>query len=1167
MVRPAPASPDPGGAARAWTFTFLAAVGILVTFFLAYQQRAPLESARLEVQRSTEAVSSVEAIASRVAEAERSRFAFGQSADPELVKEARASLQQALDERDRLSPHLQSSAAQRQRLELLTGLLHDALDLRLPGEPGSLFPRAQATPEPKVSASPKLPKGRRVPKVKTPPIPVEPPAPTPLPKVRELGDLTRAVLRDLVRDETQSRSLALSTLQVETRATERILGAGLGVCFLLVGASFFTARSGFEGMRRSLRTQVGLAADSLEMLRAVDDGLAVFNPDQGILTGVNDRFLDMTGYPRGQLLTENPPVLLPLDADAPSGDTARLMQKAVRDGASSSLLRIKERTGGERVVRVSFRRIQVGGDLRVLGVFTDVGVMRSELLAAAAERDRLKALFGPAAAPCILLDPVTSRVVEATPAAGALFGCSPETLVEGGLDPLSPGAPPFSREALLSHFERAINQEPQSFEWTSPDTHGRVVDFRVELQRIVLGEADLLLAVLQDTHGERRLHERITTLESELGAAGAREKALQHSSVETAKLVQKLQAEVSSAADQEVKRKEEYQRLRDASKKEKDLFEPLRAAAAGTPGILFALDALGVYRVLEGRGLLKLGLAPGELVGKNASETPRGIPRTPEILKRALAGERFNAREEIGGLWWEIHLAPLEDAQGKAAGCAGSAIEVTERERGARSTQERLENLVGLLDASPEAYLLTDREGLVTFVGGGAFPGLGLDPHETLGKRLEEITPEPGDWKEAIEKSSHLGSAPVAWLSGGESFKGRLMAVKRDDPGGPGFLAVLWPSGREIPDISPENWIGVAEAAPAGLLSLTPEGQVVKLNAEAALLLGRPLAECLGKTLLDLAPEAWWDAWRAILEKARQAPVIDEPLNLARVDGGEIELLASLTPLGQPGRPVGLVLLIRDLAVRTREEQATRNYLARLEQSQKEVLSATTPVVGRLMEDIERIRRHAAGLKDRAGWAINPEGQEHLDHLDSSARNATVRLERWFEYQWVLSRELHCVALDLSLVARETSEGFSELRQKTKATFTIEDLPVVEADPDYLRIMFKHLFDNSLKHARPGVPLEIEVRGQVIRPPEKSQSPGWCQMEIEDNGVGMDEERLEGLFKPIPLGEEITPGGAGMGLLVCRRILERHGGTVSARSEPGKGTTIIVVLPLFQKKA
>jgi PAS domain-containing protein len=201
-----------------------------------------------------------------------------------------------------------------------------------------------------------------------------------------------------------------------------------------------------------------------------------------------------------------------------------------------------------------------------------------------------------------------------------------------------------------------------------------------------------------------------------------------------------------------------------------------------------------------------LGLAPGQLVGEKAEGAPRGILRNAETLRRALAGERFHVREQIAGIHWDLQVAPLEDASGKKEGCIGTALEVGAEAapQASKAAQERLDVLTALLEASPQAYLVADAEGKVTFGGGGAFAGLGLDPKETTGRRLEELTPEPGDWQEALDKAQQDGSAPVAWRSSGEPFKGRLTALKDPQGGRMGFGSVLWPV-RETPEGPPRT--------------------------------------------------------------------------------------------------------------------------------------------------------------------------------------------------------------------------------------------------------------------------------------------------------------------------------------------------------------------------
>ena len=133
----------------------------------------------------------------------------------------------------------------------------------------------------------------------------------------------------------------------------------------------------------------------------------------------------------------------------------------------------------------------------------------------------------------------------------------------------------------------------------------------------------------------------------------------------------------------------------------------------------------------------------------------------------------------------------------------------------------------------------------------------------------------------------------------------------------------------------------------------------------------------------------------------------------------------------------------------------------------------------------------------------------------------------------------------------------------------IGDLASLEADPSQMRQLFQNLISNGLKFHREEKPV-IKVQGQTVNNPQmggRFSGVTWVQIFVEDNGIGFDEKYLDRIFIPFQRlhGRGIYEG-TGMGLTICRKITERHGGSVTAKSTPGKGSTFIVTLPMKQSK-
>jgi signal transduction histidine kinase len=119
----------------------------------------------------------------------------------------------------------------------------------------------------------------------------------------------------------------------------------------------------------------------------------------------------------------------------------------------------------------------------------------------------------------------------------------------------------------------------------------------------------------------------------------------------------------------------------------------------------------------------------------------------------------------------------------------------------------------------------------------------------------------------------------------------------------------------------------------------------------------------------------------------------------------------------------------------------------------------------------------------------------------------------------------------------------------------VGELPTIEADAVQMQEVLYNLLSNALKYRREGQSPVVKILSRT--------SGSTCCIYVEDNGIGFDEALSEKIFRPLQrLHPQRVYGGTGMGLAICRKIVELHGGAITARSTPGEGSTFIVSLPI-----
>jgi signal transduction histidine kinase len=197
-------------------------------------------------------------------------------------------------------------------------------------------------------------------------------------------------------------------------------------------------------------------------------------------------------------------------------------------------------------------------------------------------------------------------------------------------------------------------------------------------------------------------------------------------------------------------------------------------------------------------------------------------------------------------------------------------------------------------------------------------------------------------------------------------------------------------------------------------------------------------------------------------------------------------------------------------------------------------------------------------------------------------QNAAARMRRLIDdlltFSRVISRTEPFAPVDLNKVAREVLSDLEVRIEKTGATLHVGELPTVEADPLHMRQLLQNLIGNALKFHEPGAKPVVNISGRIVvggasvtetallrRQAVRDQTADqpFCELIVKDNGIGFEEKYLDRIFAVFQrLHGRQEYEGTGIGLAVCRRIVDRHGGTITAKSKPGEGATFTVMLPV-----
>jgi PAS domain S-box-containing protein len=357
----------------------------------------------------------------------------------------------------------------------------------------------------------------------------------------------------------------------------------------------------------------------------------------------------------------------------------------------------------------------------------------------------------------------------------------------------------------------------------------------------------------------------------------------------------------------------------------------------------------------------------------------------------------------------------------------------------------------------------------------------------------------------------------------------------------------------------------VLQALPVGLWLSDAEGQITYSNPAAQRiwsgvepLVSGKLREYKGRRA-DTGE--WFDLEEEVIFRVLRTgtAMLNETMDIEDQDGNHIIIQISAVPvLGEGGSVLGVVVVNEDVTEQRKAEGALRTYATRLERSNQDLEHFAFIASHDLQEPLRKVRSFGELLKADFNPILGERGRDYLLRMQDAAWRMQLMINDLLTYSRASTRPNAYAQVDLSAVAQVVLQDLESLLERTGGAVELDVLPTIEADPTQMHQLLLNLIGNALKFHREGVPPRVYVYSQVGVDVAKT-----VNLFIEDNGIGFDLQHLERMFQPFQrLHGRTEFEGSGIGLAICRRIVERHGGSISATSAPGEGSTFVVTLPL-----
>ena len=478
------------------------------------------------------------------------------------------------------------------------------------------------------------------------------------------------------------------------------------------------------------------------------------------------------------------------------------------------------------------------------------------------------------------------------------------------------------------------------------------------------------------------------------------------------------------------------------------------------------------------------------------------------------------------------------------------------------STAEKLNQV--LLDEMKDVGVFSmDLQREITSWSPGIERILGYQEQDFLGLNASMLfTPEDRALKAddaEFERTRHEGRAPdLRWhmkKNGSRVFVDGAMRSAFDEDGQHiGYTKI-------VRDINPK---GVGEYILGTILQRTPdaiyildrEGRFVYANTETQRVLGRNSDAILGHNLDEFFPANIGETMRqnnASVMETKTPRIMEE--QMLTHDHRLRTFLAGKAPWqDSDGQVVGVVSISQDISARKGIEEERERLLRDLRRSNEDLAQFSYIVSHDLQAPLRMVRSYTQLLDQRYKGKLDDTADQFISVILNGAAGMDQLIRSLLQYAQAGEAPIQQAPVRIEGILDGVLSNLKPLLEESGAEVTHDSLPTIVGDPVQLLQLFQNIIGNGIKYARANITPRIHLFVDQT-------TPQSYRFAVRDNGVGIDAKNYDRIFAPLKRlhGQEIP--GTGIGLAICKKIVDRHGGQIWVESQVGKGSTFYFTLP------
>ncbi|MGP8282244.1 MAG: PAS domain S-box protein [Desulfomonilaceae bacterium] len=560
-------------------------------------------------------------------------------------------------------------------------------------------------------------------------------------------------------------------------------------------------------------------------------------------------------------------------------------------------------------------------------------------------------------------------------------------------------------------------------------------------------------------------------------------------------------------------------------------------------------------------------------------KTEAALPKDLLNLFLAVAGlaetaiERLASEEELKS--HRHHLEELVRERTAEIATKNSRLteEIAERKQAEEALRRSEDQFRLLLNSTAEAIYGVDLNGDCTFCNTRCLNLLGYkETDELVGKNMHrqihhkhpDGTPFPEEECRMTLTLGHVEGAhsddDVFWRSDGGCFPVEYWSYPqhRDGTIVGAVVTFLDITERKLAERklqeSEERNRKLVEFLPK-MIGVHVKQKWVYMNPAGLKLLGAGSeGELLGRDIQEIISPEFRDLVRSrveqVQEKGLSSPEIEE--QFIRLDGAKVDVSVSSVPIDYQGES-GILMFAEDISARKKAKEELRRSHDELERSNAELQQFAYVASHDLQEPLRMVSSYMGLIEHRYKGRLDADADDFIGYAIDGAKRMRILINDLLEYSRVGTHGKAFGPVDCETLLSRVLDHLQLSIEDSGATVTHDHLPVVIGDEAQLMRLFQNLIHNSLKFKNDSPPL-IHVSAE--------QSYGNWVFSFHDNGIGIDPQyadRIFVIFQRLHSRDEYP--GTGIGLAICKKIVERHGGRIWFQSEQGKGATFFFTIP------